>query len=515
MIGAVGRLGAQHLHNAAHAALAGGVLAFHHKCARTHAQERAMATAVERERGLLHAVIGGGRTRAQEARANPAHEVFACHIVGAHHNHAAAATIANPVFGHSHGLGGGGAGGVDVRVGSACADVLGKLAVAHGQNAEDEAAVKLIGVAPQFIAQVRQTAVNLAERTGVGCVAAQFLQRGHLRAQVVPPIETAELVGHAVAAWEGAGKDNPRLVAQALGQHPAVRQIGALGGRAVGLYERDIGFAQGVKARGHGQLRGDVKRLHQLGGDPVLGRQVKRAAAPCQLDDVIGVTDALKGAGAVLALDEARNVTACHLLAKALGDEIDELLAAQNAHGVVGVHHRLVGPRQPQPCAGDNYGAGGRLVAVEDLHADGLRCGILRQHLRQRLAEGRCVHVRRYGRTSGRLPSRMGNGCCRCSGSHTCAVALRTLAAIHRCQLHVGAVLLGQAIAGCKEAAERVVEGGKFASLGVVAEERPDLRLVEQHIIHEALERLLGAHLHKGTHAVGVERLQPLDPLHG
>ena len=60
-----------------------------------------------------------------------------------------------------------------------------------------------------------------------------------------------------------------------------------------------------------------------------------------------------------------------------------------------------------------------------------------------------------------------------------------------------------------------MVEGGKFASLGVVAEERPDLGLVEQHVIHEALERFLGAHLHKGAHAVGVECLQPLDPLHG
>jgi hypothetical protein len=36
-----------------------------------------------------------------------------------------------------------------------------------------------------------------------------------------------------------------------------------------------------------------------------------------------------------------------------------------------------------------------------------------------------------------------------------------------------------------------------------------------EHVVDEALERLLGAHLDKGAHALAVERLQPLDPLHG
>ncbi len=60
-----------------------------------------------------------------------------------------------------------------------------------------------------------------------------------------------------------------------------------------------------------------------------------------------------------------------------------------------------------------------------------------------------------------------------------------------------------------------MIEGCQFTRLGVIAEERPDVGFVNQHVIHKTLERLLGAYLNKGAHAIGVERLQPLDPLYG
>ncbi len=49
-------------------------------------------------------------------------------------------------------------------------------------------------------------------------------------------------------------------------------------------------------------------------------------------------------------------------LAEAFGDEIDELLAAQDAQGVVGVHHSLMRPGQAEAGPGDHDRAGGRAL---------------------------------------------------------------------------------------------------------------------------------------------------------
>ena len=65
------------------------------------------------------------------------------------------------------------------------------------------------------------------------------------------------------------------------------------------------------------------------------------------------------------------------------------------------------------------------------------------------------------------------------------------------------------------QAAQRLVEGRQFALFGVVGEQRDDIGLLAQHIVHKALEGLLGTDLDKGAAAVGVERFQPLDPLDG
>jgi hypothetical protein len=94
-------LAAQQLDDAAHAALAHRVLALDHQRTGAHAQDRAVAAAVEGQRGLFHLVVGGRGARGQEARADPAHQVLAGHVVGAEHDHAAAAAVADPVFGQA------------------------------------------------------------------------------------------------------------------------------------------------------------------------------------------------------------------------------------------------------------------------------------------------------------------------------------------------------------------------------------------------------------------------------
>ena len=70
-------------------------------------------------------------------------------------------------------------------------------------------------------------------------------------------------------------------------------------------------------------------------------------------------------------------------------------------------------------------------------------------------------------------------------------------------------------VAGSVQTAQRLVEGRQLALLGMVGKQGDNIRLLAQHVVHETLEGLLGADLDKGAAAVGVERLQPLDPLDG
>ena len=145
--GAVARFAAQQLDDAAHAALADGVLALNDESAGAHAHDRAVAAPVEGQGGFGHLVLGGGRADGQEARANPLHQAVAGDVIAANDDHAAAPAAADPVFSDRDRLGGAGAGGVDLGIGAARAHVLGELAVAHRQDAEEEAAVEDVRLA--------------------------------------------------------------------------------------------------------------------------------------------------------------------------------------------------------------------------------------------------------------------------------------------------------------------------------------------------------------------------------
>ena len=101
-----------------------------------------------------------------------------------------------------------------------------------------------------------------------------------------------------------------------------------------------------------------------MSGTPYSAVRSKEPGRPGQLDHVLRVLDGLEAPAAVLGLDEARDVLLGHALAEALGDQVDELLAAQDPLGVARIHHRLVGPRQAQTRAADDHRAGGRPIAV-------------------------------------------------------------------------------------------------------------------------------------------------------
>ena len=107
-----------------------------------------------------------------------------------------------------------------------------------------------------------------------------------------------------------------------------------------------------------------VERLDQLLGDAVLGREVEGPRAPGQLDHVGGVVDGLEAAAAVLGLHDARDVLVRHLHAEAFGQEVDELLAAEDPLGVGGSMTDFSAPGRPEARAGDHDRPGGRVVAV-------------------------------------------------------------------------------------------------------------------------------------------------------
>ena len=313
-----------------------------------------MPPLVEREGGFSYLILRRHCAHGQKACADPLHQVVAGHIVGADDDDAPATAAVDPVLGDGDGLGGAGAGGVDLRVGAARTDILGELAVAHGQDAEQEPAIEGVGFALQLIAQLVDAPVDLALCCRISGVVAQIFQHFQLLGAVHVDVIPLELIGEAVAAGEGAGEDHAGVVAQSLWQHPALGQIFAGAGAFVGLYQRDARLAESVDTGGHRQLRGGVQRFDQLSRHAVFLGQIEGAGPSGQFDDLIRVGDSLEAAAAVFALDQPGDLLPDDEVAEPLRDQIYELLTAQDAHGVVGVHHRLLYAGQAQAGAADD-----------------------------------------------------------------------------------------------------------------------------------------------------------------
>ena len=68
---------------------------------------------------------------------------------------------------------------------------------------------------------------------------------------------------------------------------------------------------------------------------------------------------------------------------------------------------------------------------------------------------------------------------------------------------------------GCVEAAQRLVERRGVLELGMIREQREHVVVFAQHILDEAVQRLLRTHFHKYARAGLIQRAQPLDELHG
>ena len=213
-------------------------------------------------------------------------------------------------------------------------------------------AVERVRLLLELVPEVVDAPLHLGEHHRVGAVVvehprAQRLERRHpLAAHAVGRV-ARHLVGHLLETRERRGEDHAGVVAQLVGQRPAVGKLGARGRGLVAQHERDAGVAQGVDAGGDRQLRVAAERGQPVGVDPELVHQVERAGAGGELDHRIEAVDRLEPGTAVLRLDQARDVLVEHLAAQAPGDHVDSLLAVQQPRDV-GVVEQPLRARQPE-----------------------------------------------------------------------------------------------------------------------------------------------------------------------
>ena len=159
----------------------------------------------------------------------------------------------------------------------------------------------------------------------------------------------------------------------------------------------------------------------------------------------------------------------------------------------------LSAPGRPRPGAADDDRAGRDVVAV--VRPFRARGGGGRERLERPLEE-RAQVVERAGRVAG-------------------GAAAGAVAAERDSRRTTGDGgdgrdgLLAGAVARGVEPRERLVEARDLLRPRPVREERHHVRLVGEDVVHEALERPLGADLDEGARARGVEPLDALHPAHG
>ncbi|OQC41260.1 MAG: hypothetical protein BWX64_01026 [Acidobacteria bacterium ADurb.Bin051] len=514
--GAVGGHRAEQLADRCHAALARRLGGFEHHRGGAHPDDEAVAAPVERQHRVLDAGVGGGGAAGEEARGKPGEERVARDVVGGDHHHPPAAPGADPVVGDGERLGRGRAGGVDLGVRAAGTDRLGELRVAHREHLEEVAAVEGEGVRLDLGAEGGDPFGE--PRVGRAPGGERF-ELGEPGAALLVGAVALQQTDEPVVAREGGAEDDPGLVAQLVGEPPAVGEPAAGGRGLVAQHERQAGIAQRVETGAHREHRGAVERLDPLGRDPEVAGEVEVAGAGRELDHLLRALDRLEARPAGLALDEPGDAAVDHRLPQLHRHRADEEIAAQHLREVLVVEDPL-GTGEAEGGAGDHHRRFGRRGggmhrrprAARELEAAGERLGdeaadlgeavALRDAERRGSEGGERWRARRHG-----CRWRRGRGRrCRCGRGLRRGDRRR-----HGGDLHRPRRRARRAASGGPEAAERLVQRGDVAELRVVRRQRKDPLAVAEHVLHEPLERPLRSDLDEEAGAGGVEPLEPGD----
>ncbi len=226
MEGTIGRGGGKNFADRLYTAFTCSFCALQHQCGRSHADNQTVAPTIERSRRIGDGFVRGGSSTGKKAGAHPVDEVVGGDVVGGDDDYARAAPNANPVLGDSHSLRGRGARGIDLRVRAAGSDEFGKLRVSHGERAQQEAALKNIGILFDCTAQLRDTLLQLGQKYRmavlVGRLGSKIFERGKLLALGLIGVITGHLVGERVEAGERRCENHAGAVTQSVRQTPAI-----------------------------------------------------------------------------------------------------------------------------------------------------------------------------------------------------------------------------------------------------------------------------------------------------
>ena len=190
---------AQHFADGLDTAFAGRLRALHHQASGAHADDHAVAAAVEGNGGLFDHVVGGRCSTGQKTGAHPSDQIVGSDVVGCDHDHAAATPRMDPVLGQRHRLCGARAGRVDLGVGTTRADEFSELRMSHRQGTEQETTVEDIRLFLDGVAQLVDAPLNLLpqDRMAIhlGRTHAQALQHGQLLALAAVRVIARHFVG--------------------------------------------------------------------------------------------------------------------------------------------------------------------------------------------------------------------------------------------------------------------------------------------------------------------------------
>ena len=278
------------------------VRAFKHQAHRAHAHDHSVATPIKWQRGILDVARRCRCTGGQETRPHPLQKVVRGDIIGPQDNHTLTAPQADPILRDSNALRGGGAGCVDLSVGSFRLNELGKLGVPHGQDLKQEPAIE---VAVLIVA-----------------IAGQPLSK---------PIQ----------AGKGRGKQHPGRLSHGLWQRPTGPHLGTGCGDLVGANQGDSSIAKGLNPCPKSQLGGAIQGLLPASIHPILFHQIKFPGTPRKLDHFLPLQDGLKRPLASLVLDQAHHSLGDHPVLDFLGNDRDAVFAIENGPEVVIVKHAL------------------------------------------------------------------------------------------------------------------------------------------------------------------------------
>ena len=233
---------------------------FHHHRSRPHPQNQTVTTAIERQRCFFDQLVGRRSTARQKARADPFEEIVRGDRVGGYNNHTPAPTSTNPILRQRHSLSAAGTCRIDLGVGATGTDEFGQLRVTHRQHFEQVMAVERVRSSLDFPLKGTNTPIEFTRQTGVGNPSAQALQLGNALATAAIGIEVCHIGGQIVVAGKRRAKDHPGIVAQCIGQHPALGQLGAARRGLVAHNQGNTGIAEGLKAGRDRHFTGDIER---------------------------------------------------------------------------------------------------------------------------------------------------------------------------------------------------------------------------------------------------------------